>query len=119
MPITAPQHGAGEVRSIRIAIAQDENRVSEHFGHCEGYAIFDAEESIIYRRDGLPNPGRLPVFLAEHGAGGLGAPRSCTPGRFAPGDRVLPEIRQWSRDSPVSTEDPRSNVSRKKKNVLV
>lgn len=66
---------------MRIAIAQDGNRVSEHFGHCEGYAIFDVEDSIIYRRDDLPNPGhepgRLPVFLAGHGvnliiAGGMG-----------------------------------------------
>ncbi|KAF5087694.1 Dinitrogenase iron-molybdenum cofactor [anaerobic digester metagenome] len=66
---------------MRIAIAQDGNRVSEHFGHCGGYAIFDVEDSIIYRRDDLPNPGhepgRLPVFLAEHGvnliiAGGMG-----------------------------------------------
>ena len=66
---------------MRIAVAQDGNKVSEHFGHCEGYAIFDVEESIIYRRDDLPSPGhepgRLPVFLAEHGvnliiAGGMG-----------------------------------------------
>ena len=65
----------------RIAIAQDGNSVSEHFGHCQRYAIFDVEDSIIYRRDDLPNPGhepgRLPVFLAEHGvsliiAGGMG-----------------------------------------------
>jgi len=66
---------------MRIAIAQDGNQVSGHFGHCEGYAIFDVEGSIIYRRDDLPSPGhepgRLPVFLAEHGvdliiAGGMG-----------------------------------------------
>jgi len=65
----------------RIAIAQDGNSVSEHFGHCQSYAIFDVEDSIIYRRDDLPNPGhepgRLPAFLAEHGvnlviAGGMG-----------------------------------------------
>jgi len=56
---------------MKIAIAQDGNRVSEHFGHCGEYAIFDVEDSIIYRRDDLPNPGhepgRLPAFLAEHG----------------------------------------------------
>ncbi|MFA7199649.1 MAG: NifB/NifX family molybdenum-iron cluster-binding protein [Methanoculleus sp.] len=66
---------------MRIAIAQDGNQVSGHFGHCENYAIFDVEDSIIYRRDDLANPGhepgRLPVFLAEHGvdqiiAGGMG-----------------------------------------------
>ena len=66
---------------MRIAIAKDGNQVSAHFGHCEGYAIFDVEGSIIYRRDDLPSPGhepgRLPVFLAEHKidliiAGGMG-----------------------------------------------
>ncbi|NLB00716.1 MAG: dinitrogenase iron-molybdenum cofactor biosynthesis protein [Methanomicrobiales archaeon] len=66
---------------MRIAIAQDGNKVSEHFGHCECYAIFDVEDSIIYRRDDLPSPGhepgKLPVFLAGHGvnliiAGGMG-----------------------------------------------
>jgi predicted Fe-Mo cluster-binding NifX family protein len=75
-------HRAARIGEImKIAIAQDGNRVSEHFGHCQGYAIFDVEESIIYRRDDLPSPGhepgRLPVFLAEHGvdliiAGGMG-----------------------------------------------
>ncbi len=66
---------------MRIAIAMDGNQVSGHFGHSEGYAIFDVEDSIIYRRDDLPSPGhepgRLPVFLAEHNvdliiAGGMG-----------------------------------------------
>ena len=72
---------AGISEIMRIAIAQDGNKVSEHFGHCEQYAIFDVEDSIIYRKDDLPSPGhepgRLPVFLAEHGvnliiAGGMG-----------------------------------------------
>jgi predicted Fe-Mo cluster-binding NifX family protein len=73
--------GVGGERSMKIAIAKDGNRVSEHFGHCEGYAIFDVEDSIIFRQDDLANPGhepgRLPAFLAEHGvdlviAGGMG-----------------------------------------------
>ena len=66
---------------MRIAISLDGIQVSGHFWHFEGYAIFDVEGSIIYRRDDLPNPGhepgRLPVFLAEHKidqiiAGGMG-----------------------------------------------
>jgi predicted Fe-Mo cluster-binding NifX family protein len=66
---------------MRIAIAQDGNQVSGHFGHCEAYAIFDVEGSIIYRRDDLLSPGhkpgQLPIFLAGHGvnlviAGGMG-----------------------------------------------
>ncbi|KUG18868.1 MAG: NifB/NifX family molybdenum-iron cluster-binding protein [Methanomicrobiaceae archaeon] len=66
---------------MKIAIAKDGNQVSEHFGHCERYGIYVATDSIIYRTDDLINPGhepgRLPVFLAEHGvthviAGGMG-----------------------------------------------
>ena len=66
---------------MKIAIAKDGNRVSEHFGHCEGYAIFDVENTVIFRQDDLANPGhepgRLPAFLSGHGvnlviAGGMG-----------------------------------------------
>ncbi len=66
---------------MKIAIAKDGSRVSEHFGRCEGYAIFHVQDSIIFRQDDLANPGhepgRLPAFLSEHGvdlviAGGMG-----------------------------------------------
>lgn len=67
---------------MKIAIACDGKDVSAHFGHCEGYAIYDATNSVIAYSETLQNPGhepgRLPVFLAEHGinliiAGGMGA----------------------------------------------
>lgn len=66
---------------VKIAIATDGNRVSAHFGHCEKYALFKAENNIIIRGDDLDNPGhepgKLPRFLADHGvdiviAGGMG-----------------------------------------------
>jgi predicted Fe-Mo cluster-binding NifX family protein len=66
---------------MKIAIAKDGNSVSEHFGHCERYGIYIVKESIIYKQDDLMSPGhepgRLPVFLAEHDvthviAGGMG-----------------------------------------------
>ncbi|MDD3621733.1 MAG: NifB/NifX family molybdenum-iron cluster-binding protein [Methanofollis sp.] len=66
---------------MKLAIAQDGEIVSAHFGHCESYAIFDIEDGKGVRQADLLSPGhepgRLPVFLAEHGvntvvAGGMG-----------------------------------------------
>ncbi|MDN7023350.1 dinitrogenase iron-molybdenum cofactor biosynthesis protein [Methanoculleus sp. FWC-SCC1] len=66
---------------MKIAIAKEGTRVSEHFGHCEGYAIYRIENSTLVREDDLASPGhepgRLPAFLHEHGvdlviAGGMG-----------------------------------------------
>ncbi len=68
-------------RSMKIAIAKDGDQVSAHFGHCEGYAIYWVEGATLWREDDLASPGhepgRLPVFLSEHGvslviAGGMG-----------------------------------------------
>jgi predicted Fe-Mo cluster-binding NifX family protein len=66
---------------MKLAIAQDEGRVSAHFGHCEGYAIYQIRDSVIYRHEELASPphepGKLPEFLASHDvthviAGGMG-----------------------------------------------
>jgi len=67
---------------VKIAVAVEGNLVSEHFGHCEGFAIFEAEGGQIKGRSILDNPaehqpGFLPGYLARHGvnviiAGGMG-----------------------------------------------
>jgi len=55
--------------------------VSAHFGHCEAYAIYDTDDSVISYTESLDSPahepGKLPPFLASHGvnliiAGGMG-----------------------------------------------
>jgi predicted Fe-Mo cluster-binding NifX family protein len=66
----------------RIAVAQDGGgTVSDHFGHCEGYGVYEVEESRIVDQQFLENPGhepgRLPALLAAHRvtcvlAGGMG-----------------------------------------------
>jgi predicted Fe-Mo cluster-binding NifX family protein len=70
----------GEI-SMKIAIARDGSYVSQHFGHCEGYAIYYVKDGIIFRQEDLESPGHqpgvLPGFLAEHQvthilAGGMG-----------------------------------------------
>ncbi|QYZ79427.1 dinitrogenase iron-molybdenum cofactor biosynthesis protein [Methanofollis formosanus] len=66
---------------MKLAIAQDGEIVSAHFGHCESYAIFEVEDGNLARQADLLSPGhepgRLPAFLAENDvkaviAGGMG-----------------------------------------------
>lgn len=66
---------------MRIAIACDGQLVSEHFGHCQGFTIYDIEDFVIMKKEFVENPGHkpgyLPVFLKEKNvdliiAGGMG-----------------------------------------------
>lgn len=70
-----------EESKVKIAIARDGSDVSGHFGHCEAYALYLAENSVIGHIEDLKSPGhepgKLPPFLASHGvnliiAGGMG-----------------------------------------------
>ncbi|WP_461752389.1 NifB/NifX family molybdenum-iron cluster-binding protein [Methanocorpusculum sp.] len=65
----------------KIAIAQDGSLVSQHFGHCMSYALFNLEDGKLTRLPDLENPGhepgKLPRLLAAEGvnliiAGGMG-----------------------------------------------
>jgi predicted Fe-Mo cluster-binding NifX family protein len=68
---------------MRIAIPLANGRLSTHFGHCERFALVDADqaEQKTIRREDLEapphEPGLLPKWLAERGAdtiiaGGMG-----------------------------------------------
>ncbi len=66
---------------MRIAVAAEGNQVSQHFGHCDGFIIYDAEAGTILGKTFLPNPGHqpglLPRLVREAGAaaviaGGMG-----------------------------------------------
>lgn len=66
---------------MKIAIASDGNKVSGHFGHCEGFAIYEVEDKEIKEQTFVENPGHkpgfLPKFLAEQNidvviSGGMG-----------------------------------------------
>lgn len=66
---------------MKVAIAKEGDLVSEHFGHCSEYALYDVEQNEITRRELLQSPGhepgKLPALLAEHKvthvlAGGMG-----------------------------------------------
>ncbi|SHF60964.1 Predicted Fe-Mo cluster-binding protein, NifX family [Caldanaerobius fijiensis DSM 17918] len=66
---------------MKIAIASDGNFVSQHFGHCEGFTIYEIEGKQIITKNFIENPGHrpgyLPQFLKDLGvnviiAGGMG-----------------------------------------------
>lgn len=70
-----------ERKIMRIAVAGEGTKVTEHFGHCDSFIIFDAENGSIVRQENVPNPGHrpgfLPNFLADRGvnviiSGGMG-----------------------------------------------
>lgn len=66
---------------MKIAIASEGKHVSGHFGHCEGFTIYEVEEGKALNKNFVPNPGHrpgfLPVFLKDLAvnviiAGGMG-----------------------------------------------
>jgi predicted Fe-Mo cluster-binding NifX family protein len=66
---------------MKIAVACEGKTITEHFGHCETFAIFEAQGTQIASKQFVPNPGHrpgfLPVFLHEKGvnviiSGGMG-----------------------------------------------
>ena len=66
---------------MKIAVASEGKTVTEHFGHCEGFVIFEAQGQQIANEQFVANPGHkpgfLPVFLHDQGvnviiSGGMG-----------------------------------------------
>ena len=67
---------------MKIAVAAEGTGVSAHFGHCEGFFLYDMQAGDIVGQSYLANPGHrhglLPRLLAEAKAevviaGGMGA----------------------------------------------
>lgn len=48
---------------MKIAIAYDGNSVAGHFGHCEGFKIFNNVQGVIKESQSVKNPGHRPGFL--------------------------------------------------------
>lgn len=66
---------------MKIAIASEGKNVSGHFGHCEGFTIYNVNENKEVSEEFVANPGHrpgfLPVFLKDLNvnliiAGGMG-----------------------------------------------
>jgi len=70
-----------EEKKMKIAVASENEMVTEHFGHCVNFNIFETEGMKIISKESIQNPGHkpgfLPVFLSERGvnviiSGGMG-----------------------------------------------
>ena len=48
---------------MKIAVASDGGQVTEHFGHCQSFRIYQAETDRIVKSETIPNPGHRPGFL--------------------------------------------------------
>lgn len=51
---------------MKIAVAGMGDQVAEHFGHCENFWIFDAENGAVTKSASIPNPGHKPGFLPNY-----------------------------------------------------
>jgi len=69
-------------KKMKIAVASENEMVTEHFGHCVNFNIYEAENAQIVKSESVPNPGHkpgfLPNFLNDMGvnviiSGGMGA----------------------------------------------
>ena len=48
---------------IKIAVASENEMVTEHFGHCKNFNIFEIENKQIIKSESIANPGHKPGFL--------------------------------------------------------
>lgn len=74
--------GKNAMKPIKIAVATEAGQITEHFGYCKSFTIFDVENGEIVKTESIPNPGHkpgfLPNFLNDMGvtvviAGGMGS----------------------------------------------
>lgn len=70
-----------EKNMMRIAVAAEGKNVTEHFGHCVNFMLYDVENNKVVKEESVKNPGHkpgfLPNFLADRGvkviiSGGMG-----------------------------------------------
>lgn len=48
---------------LKIAVASDNGMVTQHFGHCQSFMVFDAEKGQIVKSEVVASPGHKPGFL--------------------------------------------------------
>jgi len=51
---------------IKIAVASENEKVTEHFGHCINFNIYYIENNEIAKSESIPNPGHKPGFLPNY-----------------------------------------------------
>lgn len=48
---------------MKIAVASEREMVTEHFGHCINFNIYETEDNKIINSKSIANPGHRPGFL--------------------------------------------------------
>ena len=48
---------------MKIAVASENEQVTQHFGHCANYNLYEVENNEITKSHKVPNPGHEPGFL--------------------------------------------------------
>ena len=51
---------------MKIAVASDNKNVTQHFGHCETFEVFEIKDKEIVNEESLANPGHKPGFLPNY-----------------------------------------------------
>ncbi|MHB1314527.1 MAG: NifB/NifX family molybdenum-iron cluster-binding protein [Christensenellales bacterium] len=51
---------------MRIAVASENEMVTEHFGHCVNFNIYEVKNGQIIKSKSTPNPGHKPGFLPNY-----------------------------------------------------
>lgn len=51
---------------IKIAVASENEKVTEHFGHCINFNIYEAVDGRILKNSSVDNPGHKPGFLPNY-----------------------------------------------------
>lgn len=49
-----------------IAVASEGDQITEHFGHCRNFNLYEAEGDKITKSESIPNPGHKPGFLPNY-----------------------------------------------------
>lgn len=52
-----------EKEMMKIAVASENEMVTEHFGHCVNFNIFETQNDQIIKSESIANPGHKPGFL--------------------------------------------------------
>ena len=48
---------------MKIAVASEGETITEHFGHCQNFNLYEVEGGKIVKSESVPNPGHKPGFL--------------------------------------------------------
>ncbi len=48
---------------MKVAVACEGKQVSQHFGHCEGFEMYDVQDQKVVGQEYVVSPGHKPGFL--------------------------------------------------------